>query len=736
MKKQLEFLLMFMLYITFFPSQAQLRVGDPGVTIDQSKFDSDYPQMARWANAGVRGGIPFINSFNIVKTITEGNSDKINAEILNMANDLSGGQKGLIKLSNGDYNINKSITMKSNVSLQGESRNGVVCTITMNNNDAFSFRDVQKCGIYNLTIKGSWDTPKYPWNYSLDANKEFSNSNVSIKLTGTTKDCWLDKVSIINSAKDPLRCPADHNTFRDLIVDGCKRKAGGAEGYFFIQGRDNLITGCEITHLRHISLQGSNVEYNVVYDNDFKQEISFHSGDAGNNLISNNRITLPSDMPPLERGEKGPFPETENGKPIYFAIMGPWSTKHRNSDKPNYLYKNKCVQDNHNYGSRTPWSDNSKVYFGPKKLGLSIQERIDNFPAFSGGAPSGGTLYAVNIGDNTIPVNATEVLLAPTLVALSVGKAKNLNATVLPNNASNKSVTWSSNNTSVASINANGRVTAISAGTAIVTVTTIDGNKTATSTVTVTGGGNPTPGQSYTETFSNMTLTGWGNETYTGDNSFVWNIIAAKGSSNNVKNSKDIYFRSGKTGVKSTPIAGGISSFSVKCKDRVAGTAHILELLINGDVVGTSTHNNGTDLYTFEVNDIDIAGNITIELKNNSATNKQNHIAIDDITWTTYNRNLNILNISKDNLVKTINQDISISPNPFQNKIKLRFNQEGIQKVNIMDIHGRIVYYKELQENIQELNISSPKNLKEGMYFLNFTKKNGVNKTIKLIKKD
>ena len=80
-----------------------------------------------------------------------------------------------------------------------------------------------------------------------------------------------------------------------------------------------------------------------------RQEVSFHSSDNGNNLIANNRITLPSDMPPIEAGETGPYPETENGKPTYFAIMGPWSTQHDNSNHPNFIYKNKCVQDNHNY---------------------------------------------------------------------------------------------------------------------------------------------------------------------------------------------------------------------------------------------------------------------------------------------------------------------------------------------------------------------------------------------------
>ena len=59
-----------------------------------------------------------------------------------------------------------------------------------------------------------------------------------------------------------------------------------------------------------------------------------------------------------------------------------------------------------------------------------------------------------------------------------------LTATVLPENATNKSVTWSSDNISVATID-NGKVTPAGAGNATVKVTTVDGNKTAECHVTV-----------------------------------------------------------------------------------------------------------------------------------------------------------------------------------------------------------------------------------------------------------
>ena len=59
-----------------------------------------------------------------------------------------------------------------------------------------------------------------------------------------------------------------------------------------------------------------------------------------------------------------------------------------------------------------------------------------------------------------------------------------LQATVLPANASNKTITWSSSNTSVASVDANGKVTSLQKGSATITATSVNG-KTATCQITI-----------------------------------------------------------------------------------------------------------------------------------------------------------------------------------------------------------------------------------------------------------
>ena len=68
-----------------------------------------------------------------------------------------------------------------------------------------------------------------------------------------------------------------------------------------------------------------------------------------------------------------------------------------------------------------------------------------------------------------------------------MGGTWQLNATVEPEDAENKSVTWESSDEAVATVDENGLVTGKSAGSATVTVRTVDGGYTAQCSVTVEG---------------------------------------------------------------------------------------------------------------------------------------------------------------------------------------------------------------------------------------------------------
>jgi endo-1,4-beta-D-glucanase Y len=102
----------------------------------------------------------------------------------------------------------------------------------------------------------------------------------------------------------------------------------------------------------------------------------------------------------------------------------------------------------------------------------------------------GNKTATTNITVTTVtnPVAVASVSIAPTAVSLSTGQTRQLTPTVLPSNATNKSVSYSSSNASIASVNASGLVRAVAVGNATITVKTVDGNKTATATITVTTG--------------------------------------------------------------------------------------------------------------------------------------------------------------------------------------------------------------------------------------------------------
>ncbi|REE01152.1 T9SS type A sorting domain-containing protein [Marinoscillum furvescens] len=362
------------------------------LTINLSAQLSNIPsaKIDRWNDAGVAGGIP-----SLPGSFTSGNSvtvtTKTNAGIQAAIDAAASQGKSWVYLPDGWYNLTGQVNMTSGVSLVGQSKSGVKVLIKFNTGNAFSMYKDSNCGIYRMTISGRFPvgdgtyyvTPTNKWGCST-CNELPAVTNISIQIN-ESNNCWVDNVAINNSGRHPINISNDshHITIRNTDIKGAFNKGGGANGYFFIQGRDNLITECTVTQIRHISLQGPSSQYNVVYDNVFQQEVSFHAEDAGNNLIENNTITLPADMP--------------TG---YYAIMGTWSTQHNMSLADNYIYNNTCVENNHGGAVLYPGQDGAGavVYAGPidgKKEAVAAGRTYDhtaNFEAEYNG-PSGGAIY-------------------------------------------------------------------------------------------------------------------------------------------------------------------------------------------------------------------------------------------------------------------------------------------------------------------------------------------------------
>lgn len=108
----------------------------------------------------------------------------------------------------------------------------------------------------------------------------------------------------------------------------------------------------------------------------------------------------------------------------------------------------------------------------------------------SAATPAIKKIVGVSVGGaqqapESVPV-ASVSLTPPTATINGSGATQQLTATVLPANATDKTVTYSSSAPSVATVSPTGLVTAVaSTGTTTITVTTNDGAKTDTSTITV-----------------------------------------------------------------------------------------------------------------------------------------------------------------------------------------------------------------------------------------------------------
>ncbi len=85
----------------------------------------------------------------------------------------------------------------------------------------------------------------------------------------------------------------------------------------------------------------------------------------------------------------------------------------------------------------------------------------------------------------TVLQDATGVALEYSTRNMYLGQTITLNATVLPETATNRNVAWSTSNSQIVAVTSAGKLTAVGKGTAIITVRTENGGYTATCAVTV-----------------------------------------------------------------------------------------------------------------------------------------------------------------------------------------------------------------------------------------------------------
>ncbi len=140
------------------------------------------------------------------------------------------------------------------------------------------------------------------------------------------------------------------------------------------------------------------------------------------------------------------------------------------------------------------------------------------------------------------------------------------------------------------------------------------------------------------EDFTNLAAgTSYSDGSFAGNNGITWTYTQSRDAAQNTGGlpaqlpALMLRRTASNSNVISSTITGGIQDFSVKLyKQFTGGGNRQVELFVNGTSYGTSTPFDDYNEHIFSVTGINVAGAVTIELRN--ITSKQ--IAIDDISWT------------------------------------------------------------------------------------------------------
>ena len=121
------------------------------------------------------------------------------------------------------------------------------------------------------------------------------------------------------------------------------------------------------------------------------------------------------------------------------------------------------------------------------------------------------------------------------------------------------------------------------------------------------------------ESFENSSLSAsYASGNFTGDNGIQWNYVGSRDHSTYGINNKGIMFEGATTAkIISASISGGIGSFTCNLKKAFTGAGNRqVELFINGVSKGSSVAWDNTTVQIFTVSNINITGNVIIEIKN------------------------------------------------------------------------------------------------------------------------
>ncbi|MBO6879982.1 hypothetical protein [Winogradskyella sp.] len=142
------------------------------------------------------------------------------------------------------------------------------------------------------------------------------------------------------------------------------------------------------------------------------------------------------------------------------------------------------------------------------------------------------------------------------------------------------------------------------------------------------------------ESFDNSNATGsYSDNSFTGDNGVTWTYVESRDENGDANgsgiNGNALMLRrsSDNSSVTSSLVPNGIGDFSVKLYKGFTGSGNRqVELFVNGISQGTSTPFDDFNEHIFSVSGINIAGDITVEIRNITGS----QVIVDEIEWTCY----------------------------------------------------------------------------------------------------
>lgn len=139
------------------------------------------------------------------------------------------------------------------------------------------------------------------------------------------------------------------------------------------------------------------------------------------------------------------------------------------------------------------------------------------------------------------------------------------------------------------------------------------------------------------ENFNNSALTtSYANGSFVGNGGITWSYVQSRDENNQTGiDGKAIMLRraSDNSAISSSAISTGIGNFSVKLYKGFTGSgSRQVELFINGISHGISSSFDDNVEHLFEVNNINISGDFTLQIKNITGS----QVILDDISWTCF----------------------------------------------------------------------------------------------------